>query len=460
MRAILSDALESLAPRSGAGTRSRSLVRHVALALAIATASSACAAAQAGAVTLRLVFPDGQPMTYGSACTGIGCLQRGERIGTTDEHGEIALSGSSRTIEYRRNGILLGLVPSGIASGTIFAIGDRATVVLPRMLVGSAAAVDPVESDLVARLNEARAARGLSLAQINPKLSTAADMQATWLTQTGITFAEPGSFHTGPFGSDMAFRHGEVSLPDPTGGGEIAEAGGTIDQTVGDWLSSQDHRDQILAPGRLLIGAAKVGTFIIVQTHRPCAGCVEAGPGARMSVAQAPPPPPVGVEVAAPTTAGSGGDRGRQRGGLVAAVVRARAAHDPAPAEPVRPVRLRITTRCLRRGSPATRCSSARARPASCCGRCRIARAGTMTLSLRPRPHRHPAADQAQARREGRSSGARCHFGPRRTRGFRAGDRERQRLGADEPLERDRRRATARAAARPRRDRSVRRGPR
>ena len=54
------------------------------------------------------------------------------------------------------------------------------------MLIGSAPAVDAVESDLVARLNEARAAQGLPLAQLNPKLSAAADYQATWLAQSGV----------------------------------------------------------------------------------------------------------------------------------------------------------------------------------------------------------------------------------------------------------------------------------
>ena len=184
----------------------------------------------------------------------------------------------SRTIEYRRDGIILGIAPVGVASGTILAVGDRATVVLPRMLVGSAPAVDAVESDLVARLNEARAAQGLSLAEINPQAldgrrhaGDVADADRRHASRT------PSRFHTGPFESDMAFRHGEVSLPDPASGGEVAEAGGTVEETVGDWMSSPEHRQQILAPGRLLIGAAKVGTFIIVQTHRPCDGCVSIG---------------------------------------------------------------------------------------------------------------------------------------------------------------------------------------
>lgn len=379
MWARLSDAPDALAPLSGADATCRPWTRRVALTLLLAAGFAAATAVEAGAFTLRLVFPGGEPMTYGSACAGVGCLQRGDRVGTTDERGEIHLPDSPRTIEYRRDGIRLGLAPAGVASGTIVAVGNRATVVLPRILAGTAPAIDEVESDLVARLNEARAARGLSLAQINPRLSTAADMQATWLTQAGITFAEPSLFHIGPFGTDMAFRHGEVSLPDPRAGGEIAEAGGTIDETISDWLSSADHRDQVLAPGKLLIGAARVGTFIIVQTRSHCDGCAQEGTGRRVTVVAPPVLPAGGV----PPPAGAGPTAGSGR------------ADAPRPAcgrEQVATrrlqslrgrVRLRVATRCLRPGARYVLLIR-QGTSGKLLRTVRIRRAGTTMLRLRP----------------------------------------------------------------------------
>ena len=386
MRAILRRAVESAGPHRGAGTSSRARARRVAAALVLAMGFGAFDAAQAGAFTLRLVLPDGQPMTYGSACLGIGCLQRGDRVQRTDANGDILLSGISRTVEYRRDGILLGLLPAGVASGTIFALGDRATVVLPRILVGTDPAIDPAESDLVARLNEARAARGLALAQINPKLATAADAQATWLTQSGVTIF--GDLHSGPFQSDMAFRKGEVSLPDPATGGEIAEAGGTVEQAVDDWMSSPEHREQILAPGKLLIGAGKVGTFIIVDTHRPCDGCVQSGSGSRLSATPAPAPappaplaPPVAVAAGSPAPAPIGGSS------LVAAAPQPACGREQLSTRRLQSiggrVRLRVSTRCLRRGARYVLLVR-QGTTGKLLRTVRIARAGTITLALRP----------------------------------------------------------------------------
>lgn len=383
MRAILREGLAGRA-WARAGMNLRPSMRWMALTLAFAASFGACVAAEANALTLRLVFPDGQPMTYGSACAGVGCLQRDDHVRTTNGRGEIDLPGGARAIEYRRDGVHLGLAPPGHASGSIVAVGDRATIVLPRMLVGSDPTVDATESDLVARLNEARAAQGLELAQINPNLSTAADLQATWLMQTGVSFSEPSRFHVGPFESDLAFRHGEVSLPDPDGGGEIAEAGGTIDETIADWLSSAQHREQILAPGKPLIGAAKVGTFTIVQTHKRCAGCVQAGTGTRASApapapfqpAPAPAPPAPPVVAAAPTIGSSQVDAPPPSCGREQLATRRLQNHG-------RQVRLRIGTGCLRPGARYTllvrQGTSGRVLRTV-----RISRAGTLTLQLRP----------------------------------------------------------------------------
>jgi hypothetical protein len=342
----------------------------------------ASAAADAGAVTLRLAFPDGQPMTHGSACAGLGCLANG-RGAAVDERGEVDLPDFPRTVEWRREGISLPAAPIGVASGTVFAVGDRASATLPRLLVGSTPVVDATESDLVARLNEARAGQGLPLAQINPRLSSAADMQATWLRTSGATVLQPDRFHVGPFGTDLTFRHGEVSLPDPDSGGEIAEAGATADQTVSDWLSSAEHRRQVLAPGPVLVGIGQAGPFTIVQTHRPCAGCVQAGTGTRLG---APAPPPAAaaagsasaVPAPAPTIGSSDATTllpacGRER--LTAQRLQKR--HGL--------VRMRVSAQCLRRG--ARYVLMVRQNTA---GRVlktlRITRAGTSLLALRAGP--------------------------------------------------------------------------
>jgi uncharacterized protein YkwD len=386
MRAIVSSVLKD-------GARSRRSApavlpgcRRFALALLLAAGFGASSAADAGAFTLTLAFPDGQPMTYGSACGGLGCLARGDHIETTDERGQVKLPNSVQTIEYRRDGITLAAAPVGVASGTTVSVGDQATVVLPRLLTGSAPGVDADESDLVARLNEARAAQGLPLAQINPRLSAAADLQATWLTQSGVTFAEPGSFHDGPFGTGLAFRHGEVSMPDPVSGGEVAEAGGSAAETVFDWLSSPEHRQQVLAPGQMLVGVAQVGMFRIVQTHKPCTGCDHLGTGTRAGAAPAAPPPapapappPPPPPPAAVPTVGSSTTRSAPPGCGHETLTTRRLQSRPGS------VRLRVSIQCLRRGARymlLIRQGTAGRTLRSL----RVTRAGKLTLALRPGP--------------------------------------------------------------------------
>jgi hypothetical protein len=290
------------------------------------------------------------------------------------------------------------MAPVGVASGSLLAVGDHATVVLPHLLVGSSPDVDAIESDLVARLNEARAAQGLPLAQINPRLATAADYQATWLVQTGATFSDADQFHTGPFQTDMSFRHGEVSMPEPRSGGEIAEAGGTVAEAVGDWMASPEHRAQILAPGPLLMGAARAGSFLIVDTHKPCAGCTQAGTGTRLDGSPAPPPPPVSLAAAPPpppvptigssTVDSSAPSCGHER----LATRRLRSVHGR--------LRLRIGTSCLRPGARYVLLIRQNAT-----GRLlrtlRIMRAGTMTLRLRPA--RSASSLRIKLKRDGRA---------------------------------------------------------
>ena len=315
-------------------------------------------------------------MTYGSACVGHGCLARGDSVDTTDELGQVYLPDAPRLVEYRRDGVSLDGAPAGSAAGTVVAVGDKATVVLPHLLFGSDPAVDAAESHLVARLNEARSAQGLPLAQLNAKLSRAADMQASWLSLSGVTMLQFDLFHIGPYQSDLAFRHGEVSLPDPGSGAEIAEAGGTVDEAVADWLASPAHRSIVLEPGALLIGVARVGSFFIVQTHKPCDGCDLGGTGSFAGTQPAPlgavpvaPPPPSANAAAAPTP-------GLPACGHERLTTRRLQSRRPR-------VRLRVGVHCLRPGARyallVRQGTSGRVLKTV-----RIARAGTTTLRVRP----------------------------------------------------------------------------
>jgi uncharacterized protein YkwD len=352
-------------------------MQRVALVLSFAAGFVLHASGEAAAFTLKLVFPDGRPMTYGTACSGDGCLQRGDRLETTDADGEVVLGyGPGRAVEYRRDGIALARVAPGAASGRLVALGARATVVLPRLLTGSAPAVDAGESDLVARLNAARAAKGLPLAQLNARLSAAADLQAAWLTRSTAMFERPDLFHTGPFDTTMGFRRGEVSFPDAVGG-EVVEAGATSPgEAVADWLASPSHRDQVLAPGRMLLGVGQVGSFVVVDTHPPCNACEQAGPDASVIGA----PPPARPATAAPpahtatTPAGGAADPARSCG---REQLRVRRLDDRDGR-----LRLRVHMSCLRRAPYALivrQGTSGRV-----LRRRHIARAETLTFRLRP----------------------------------------------------------------------------
>jgi hypothetical protein len=299
--------------------------RVLVLALAVVFAVL-FAARDASAYTLTLTFPDGEPMTYGSACAGAGCLARGDDLRPANGAGEVVLAGRPRAVEYRRDGIALMQAPPGAAAGRLAATGDRDSVVLPRLLAGAAPATDAAESDLVARVNEARDADGLPLAQLNDRLAASADLQAAWLARNAIPWAQPQLMHVGPFATTLAFRHAEVSLPDPGVGSEVAEVGGSSAEALADWMASPPHRALLLQPGPLLIGAARAGSFVVVQTHPPCGGCAQAGSGARMAdAAQS----PAGLEQ--PPAAAAPPPAGAARSPAGAARSPAGAARPPAP---------------------------------------------------------------------------------------------------------------------------------
>ncbi|MDX6682442.1 MAG: hypothetical protein QOG94_2481 [Solirubrobacteraceae bacterium] len=377
--------------------------RHLSvLSLAMAVVVVLCGARDAAAYTLRLTFPDGQAMTHGSACAGSGCLARGDDLSPTNAAGEVSLSGRSHVVEYRRDGIALAQAPLGSASGRILATGDRDTVVLPRLLAGVAPATDVAESDLIARINEERDARGLPLARLNDRLAASADLQAAWLARSAVTWREPELMHVGPFATTLAFRQAEVSLPEPAAGSEVAEVGGTGAEAVEDWMASAPHRALLLADGPLLIGAARAGSFVLVQTHPPCGGCAQGDTGVRTADAAqlaAPVPQPVApgapaapawrpaapigrpgapaggpAAPALPPTTAAGGSGG-------AGCARERLAVRRLSGDERR-VRARVRTACLRPGGGYVLVVR-RARGGRALASRTVARAGTTTLRLR-----------------------------------------------------------------------------
>jgi len=363
--------------------------------------------AEAPAMTLRLAFPDGQPMTYGSACSGQDCLQRGPSLAMTDAAGEVRLAPTADGIvEYRREGIDLALAPFSSVSGQTRVTGERATVVFPRLLQATAPAVDSAEYDVAARINEQRGAHGVAPAQLNVRLSAAADLQATWLSGSAVGLTLPLLSHIGPFGSSIEFRLAEVSFPEPTTGSEIASAGMTPAEAVTHWLLSKPHRDVLLAPGDLLIGVAQVGSVIIVDTHKPCFGCAPAADGSTGGSAGGPAgnsgsggsgaPLAPGASGAPARAPGSAGGRAASCGAEKLRVTRLR--------DRRRRLRLRVSVGCLRSGSGYTLAVLQRPSRKNLTNR-RIAGAGAITLALRPA--RNARALRVKLKRNGRAIAAR-----------------------------------------------------
>ena len=351
----------------------RSPILRAGLAALSAAIAVLLGAGPAAAFTLRLAFPDGRPMTFGSACATAGCLERDEGVEFTDARGEIALEAAPGTvIEYRRDGVALAPLAPKLAAGTVLAAGDRATVVLPRMLTPAAPAIDAEESDLVARLNVERAAAGLPLAHINARLAAAADLQAAWLVQSAVAYDDPARFHLGAFGATIGFRLGEASFPDASGGGEIVAGGMTPAEAVDGWMASPSHRDAVLAPGRMLLGPARAGGFVVVTAHDPCTGCEEAGPGISAATGLA-----AAVPAPVATASGAAGELppcGREQ-------LRIRRLKYLEPDV----LRLRVQATCLRPGA-SYGLVIREGRAGRVLAKRRIRSAGTVALRLRPAP--------------------------------------------------------------------------
>ena len=145
-----------------------------------------------------------------------GCLSATGRRRPTDARGEVVLDAAPRRdgrIPARRTIALGGARARASRRAALVAVGDRATVVLPRMLAGAAPEVDADESDLVARLNGERAAAGLPLAQVNARLAAAADMQAAWLVQSAVAYDDPPASTSARSAARSAFASARRRFP-------------------------------------------------------------------------------------------------------------------------------------------------------------------------------------------------------------------------------------------------------
>lgn len=363
---------------------------RVAFALALAVTLLGLAVHDASAFTLKIVFPDGQPMTHGSACAGAGCLDRGAGTFETDDSGEIELPGQPQNVEYRRDGIMLSQAPPATASKSLSVVGERGTAVMQHLLVPGDPQVDVVESDLIARINEVRAAEGLVLSQLNHRLSASADLQAAWLVRSAMTWDQLNLMHVGQYESTLGFRRAEVSFPGPTQGGEVAAVGATAAQALEDWLESPQHRATLLAPGAQLIGAGRAGGVVVVQIHPLCAGCELAGTGVRSSTVTAPPTlapvPAGGTQVAA----GAAGATGVTTGSGVAAAPACGRERLTVRrlADRRQRVRVRVGVQCLKPGRSYALLVRQNATGRVLATR-RISRAGGVMLRLRPTRRAH-----------------------------------------------------------------------
>ena len=363
----------------------RSGLRRAVVAAWVAMGLVLLAAPDAPAFTLKLVFPDGQPMTYGSACNGDGCLQRGAITGYTDFNGEISLGKpSDGIVEYRRDGIDLSQVRAGDASGRVRAEGAQATVVLPWLLSGTTPALDAVEADVAARVNEARRARGLAPATLDGRLSTAADLHATWLSSGNFGLGLPALSHLGPYNSTLAFRLGSVSFPEPVSGSEIAAAGSSAAEVITTWLGSAPHRERVLEPGPLLLGVARVGNVIIVDTHPPCTTC----PQTASATGDARAPARTGTPVPLSGSSTGGGATGPGSSGARAASCGAERLRVKRLRNRRGRMRLSVGVQCLRPGARYTLSIMQRPSQSVLLTR-RIPGAGTLLLALRPRRTTH-----------------------------------------------------------------------
>jgi uncharacterized protein YkwD len=106
-------------------------------------------------------------------------------------------------------------------------------------------------SALVSAINGARAANGLSPLHVDPRLTTAARGQSTYLASAGRLD------HSGPDGASVVIRltrqgfHGHMV-------GEDLAAGMGPAATVAAWLASPGHRMNLLAPQFHLLGVGVV----------------------------------------------------------------------------------------------------------------------------------------------------------------------------------------------------------
>lgn len=112
-------------------------------------------------------------------------------------------------------------------------------LVLP---TAATAAPDAVAQDMLARLNDIRAAERLQPLVLDRRLMAAADDHAQYLSTTG----DVG--HRGRNGDDLAARLDEFGYRYRAGAENVAAGQPSVQDVVADWMDSAGHRKNILLP--------------------------------------------------------------------------------------------------------------------------------------------------------------------------------------------------------------------
>ncbi len=124
------------------------------------------------------------------------------------------------------------------------------------------------ESQVVALVNQERAAQGLSALKINTKLSQVAELKAEDLRDLGY-FSHTSPTYGSPF--DMMKQFG---ISYTSAGENIAKGQKTPDSVMNGWMNSQGHRENILNANYTEIGVGYVtdrngGTYWVQMFIRP-----------------------------------------------------------------------------------------------------------------------------------------------------------------------------------------------
>ena len=122
---------------------------------------------------------------------------------------------------------------------------------VPGASASSSSAARAYQTALVSAINGARAANGIAPLHVDPRLTTAARGQSSYLASAGKLD------HSGPDGSSVFTRLAQLGFHGRMVGENLAAGMGPA-ATVAAWLASPGHRMNLLAPQFHLLGVGVV----------------------------------------------------------------------------------------------------------------------------------------------------------------------------------------------------------